>query len=197
MAAISGTVWFDQNGDGFLNNSERRMEEVKVRLYDQDFMILDTSFTDQSGLYRFTQLAPGGYFVQFGNPGGYSYSPFGSGGNSDLDSEVANMALGMTELIEFTATRDMDNVNAGLTILDNETAIISGRVWLDDNSNNILDVNEIGYSDLVISLHEDNGFFLDLTFTDENGNYSFENLPAGNYYIDFEHPLGFLSLIHI
>ena len=191
MAAISGTVWFDQNGDGFLNNSERRMEEVKVRLYDQDFMILDTSFTDQSGLYRFTQLAPGGYFVQFGNPGGYSYSPFGSGGNSDLDSEVANMALGMTELIEFTATRDMDNVNAGLTILDNETAIISGRVWLDDNSNNILDVNEIGYSDLVISLHEDNGFFLDLTFTDENGNYSFENLPAGNYYIDFEHPLGF------
>jgi len=191
LGAISGTVWFDENGDGFLNNSERRMEEVKVRLYDQDFMILDTSFTDDTGLYSFTQLIPGDYFIQFGNPGGYSYSPFNMGNNSDFDSEVANMALGMTELIEFTATRDMENVNAGLTILDNETAIISGTVWLDENFNNILDAGEEGYSDLAISLHEDNGFFLDLTFTDENGNYSFENLPADNYHLDFEQPLGF------
>jgi len=191
IAAINGSVWFDENQDGFMNNSEVKMKEVTVRLYDSNFNVIETIQTDLSGDYTFGNLTPGDYFIQFDSPSGYSYTSYSMGSNSDFDSEVFDMNVGMTQMIEFTAQGDLDHVNAGLVIIDDENASISGKVWIDENINNVEDLDEMGYRDLSVSIHDADGFFLDITFTDAAGRYRFENLTAGRYYLDFEQPLGF------
>ena len=73
MLSIGNLVWTDTNNDGFNNNGETGLNDIKVQLYSAgaddtkgtaDDILLDSTLTADGGLYLFDSLAPGEYFVK-------------------------------------------------------------------------------------------------------------------------------------
>ena len=64
-AATSGCVWYDDDGDGVLDQVEGGLEGVTVHLYrDSDGVLVSTQASSQDGSYRFSNLSAGEYIVQ-------------------------------------------------------------------------------------------------------------------------------------
>ncbi len=63
---------------------------------------------------------------------------------------------------------------------------IGDTVFEDTNKNGIQDAGEKGIANVSISLYETGK----LVKTDASGKYIFENLPAGNYNLKVERPVG-------
>lgn len=93
-AAIGDFVWEDKNADGIQDSDEPGIAGVTVKLLDAAGNILATTTTDHDGYYRFTDLRPGAYAVQFVAPDGYLISPQDQGGNDAADSD-ANPSSGL------------------------------------------------------------------------------------------------------
>lgn len=64
-------------------------------------------------------------------------------------------------------------------------ATLAGKVWLDENANDSLDLDESGLPDVTVLLHEADSSFLAVRISDEQGHYRFENLPPGEYFYVF------------
>ena len=63
---ISGIVWEDFNGDGIKQSSENTLADVKLNLYEKSSSgneLVDSTTSDSSGKYSFTDLKEGTYFV--------------------------------------------------------------------------------------------------------------------------------------
>lgn len=71
-------------------------------------------------------------------------------------------------------------------------ASVSGFVWEDQNTNGIQDAGEPGMPSIWVSVLNaaDLNQVIASQQTDANGNYSFANLPAGNYVVKFSNPGG-------
>ncbi|HEY66263.1 MAG TPA: hypothetical protein G4O02_17060 [Caldilineae bacterium] len=65
--SISGTVWFDRNGDGVRDPGEPGLVDVTIRLFAGNTQIASTT-TLGDGSYQFPSLPPGTYRVQEQNP---------------------------------------------------------------------------------------------------------------------------------
>jgi hypothetical protein len=76
---------------------------------------------------------------------------------------------------------------------------IGNYVWYDQNNDGIQDANESGINGVKVTLYDGNNQMLDMmtTMVDPNddkldGYYMFTNLAAGDYYLTFEYPLGYI-----
>lgn len=71
---------------------------------------------------------------------------------------------------------------------------LGDKVWLDADKDGIQDSSETAVSNVNVTLYQNacgaNGIVLGTTTTDANGNYSFGNLVAGNYFVKFTLPNG-------
>jgi hypothetical protein len=85
-----------------------------------------------------------------------------------------------------------DDLRTGLSKTSLSSITIDGKVWNDLNKNGIRNHNEPGIKELPVGLFDCGEKYIDLTHTDENGNYSFKNIPAGEYKIKFQTPEGFI-----
>jgi hypothetical protein len=65
-------------------------------------------------------------------------------------------------------------------------------VWNDINMNGIQDTSEFGIADVVVNLYDCYDTMFATTTTNDNGEYIFEELEAGDYYIEFELPDGYV-----
>lgn len=65
---------------------------------------------------------------------------------------------------------------------------IGDLVFEDSNGNGARDFNEPGIADVTVDLINRNGVIISRTMTDDNGNYLFERVPEGDYYIEFSYP---------
>ncbi|MBK9462532.1 MAG: carboxypeptidase regulatory-like domain-containing protein [Sphingobacteriales bacterium] len=54
-------------------------------------------------------------------------------------------------------------------------------LWNDTNGDGVQDPGETGIPGVTITLYDSNGDVIATTTTDDNGNYVFEGLPAGDY----------------
>ncbi|KAL7467650.1 hypothetical protein ACHAXS_007895 [Conticribra weissflogii] len=64
------------------------------------------------------------------------------------------------------------------------------RVWGDQNGNGLQDEGEDGIPDIVVCLFNITGHQITNTTTDENGDYNFEDVPPGFYYVEVQNPDG-------
>lgn len=87
-ASIGDFVWNDENQDGIQDPKEIGLSNVVVNLYNVDGDIIDTTVTDQDGLYAFYKLSPGEYYLEFITPTGYYFSPQDIGSNDSIDSDA-------------------------------------------------------------------------------------------------------------
>lgn len=82
----------------------------------------------------------------------------------------------------------------GLHVIENKQipgAKLGDKVWLDLNMNGIQDFNENGVSGVLVKLYDCNDNYISSTTTDGNGNYLFDNLMPGDYYVQFILPANY------
>jgi hypothetical protein len=69
---LSGLVFSDFNNDGEVNFGERAIEGVVIRLSDRFGTVTMTTTTNAQGIYEFTGLVSGQYYITEQQPAGYS-----------------------------------------------------------------------------------------------------------------------------
>lgn len=69
-------------------------------------------------------------------------------------------------------------------------AAIGDRVWEDLNANGIQDKGEPGVADVTVNVRDTDGNIVGTTTTDGNGNWLVDNLPPGDYTVEFIAPDG-------
>jgi uncharacterized repeat protein (TIGR01451 family) len=198
LVSIGDRVWLDANANGVQDNGEGSMENVQVKLLDEQGNPVDDPnnpgnpyvvTTDANGNYLFDNLMPGVYTVEVVPPAGYVIAPQNQGGDSTIDSDFSR-ATNRSQQITLNSGDHEVNVDAGLY----QPVGLGDTVWNDVNGDGILNNGEIGVENVTVSLLDGAGNPVDnpanpgtpyVVQTDANGNYLFENIPTGDYQVEF------------
>ena len=197
-ASVGDTVWLDANEDGVVDAGETPLADIEVRIYadtdgdgvlDPGDVLVQTTSTDSDGQYLFASLAgtataPVEYLVDVVE----TDPDFPSG--LELVSGGASPVTGI-----HAVTIDLE----GMSHLDadfgyNHAGQVGDLVYYDTDGDGTWDVGEEGVPDVSVMIFFDtsgNGAFdpgLDeivaATATDATGNYLFDKLPDGTYFVE-------------
>ncbi|HRX29803.1 MAG TPA: SdrD B-like domain-containing protein, partial [Saprospiraceae bacterium] len=185
---VEGIVFKDLNGDGIRGYGDYAIPNVLVELTDCNGNVVDATYTDSNGIYKFSGVQPGNYMVHFdisGLPEGCDFTLPNQGGNDNIDSDSNN--IGNTNCFVHQTGNVHPNIDAGLVPLSS----IGNRIWHDINGNGIQDSNEPGIGGVLVQLLNANGIIIETTTTDGNGYYLFDNLYFGYYSLVFATPVGY------
>ncbi|UJS26611.1 IPTL-CTERM sorting domain-containing protein [Thiothrix winogradskyi] len=200
-AAVSGSFWEDNNGDGLLTHGERPLMEIPVRLYTDpngdgdpaDGELVGTTSSNAGGDYGFSGLMPGTYVVVVTPPANYLPVTPNQGDDPNINSGVlADRSMPVT-------LESGDNVdkNGGFY----EVGSFGDRVWLDLNGNGKQDAGEPGIRDVTLALLDSAGKPVMnplnpeqpyRVVSDVNGEYRFDNLLPGQYFAQIDNLDGFV-----
>ena len=81
FAGVGDFAWHDLNRNGIQDNGESGLIDVIVNLYDYGDVLLGTSITTSAGMYSFTDVIPGDYYLEITLPACHSFSPQDQGTN--------------------------------------------------------------------------------------------------------------------
>lgn len=119
--AITGMAWLDANRDGKRDNTEEVLNGIKVQLFDVETKsLIKETTTDSQGVYRFTELKNGNYWVLFEYESNqYSLTAYQKDGVSNyLNSDVITKQITIDGVKRTVAMTDT------ITISDNGIANI-------------------------------------------------------------------------
>ena len=183
---VGDTIFFDEDGDGVQDAGEVGIPGVVVTIevdLDGDLTpdFTTTATTDQDGNYSFTNVPAGQVTVTVATPSGTNPTTNIDGVPGLDTSNTFALAAGETN-------NDQD---FGF----NGTGSIGDTVFYDVDGNGAQDGTDVGLPGVNVTLEIDfNGDgtvdHTVATTTDSNGNYSFANLPAGNYNVVVTQPAG-------
>ncbi len=196
VASVGDYVWLDIDGNGIQNTSEPGVQGILVTLY-QNAIPVSSTITKSDGHYVFTNLQPGAYTISFSNiPAFMEFTIQGVDSTSNEDSNP-NRFSGMTSSFNLDAGMHNATIDAGLRNIAKGT--IGNLVWHDFNQNGLQDSSEPGMPGVLVTLYDSDGItILANTITDGNGNYSFDNLNEGNYFIGLGNlPLGAVPTLQV
>src|SRR5690606_35171297 len=142
-----------------------------------------------SGQYLFENLYPGDYYVVFTLPAGKVGSgPCGGSDLSDSDPNRFAPNIGRTATTTLLPGENDMTRDAGVMMV----ASIGDRVWNDANDNGIQDDGELGVGGVTVQLYDSANTLIDTTTTNGSGQYLFNNLYPGDYYLVFTLPNGYV-----
>ena len=196
--SIGDFVWFDFNGDGLQDADEPGANDYLIRLYNgegEQVMMTTTNMSNgENGYYSFNDLSPGDYYIGLNMSFGTSVT-IDNAGDETIDSDVDNSnGPGTTSTI--TLISGDTNMDTDIGILSTPGSV-GNFLWIDNNGNGIQDNNEPGVNDVSVMLYDGNSNLINETITADNdegdaGYYLFENVTAGDYFIVFDLPEGYL-----
>ncbi len=64
VGILGDYIWHDSNVDGMQDQDELGIANVIIELLDSTMSAIDTTISDENGIYQFSQLAPGTYTVK-------------------------------------------------------------------------------------------------------------------------------------
>ncbi|MEL6887035.1 MAG: SdrD B-like domain-containing protein, partial [Pseudomonadota bacterium] len=190
--SIGDFVWEDDNADGIQDAGELGIAGVSVQLLDTDGNTLQTTTTNASGFYLFSDLSEDDYIVEFAAPASFYWSPQDSGSDDTVDSDV-NSATSQTAVISLAAGEEYTDADAGLYQNFSE---LGDHVFLDEDGDGIQDVGEPGVAGVTVNLLDDNGSIVETTTTDGTGFYHFLDLTPGDYQVHFVLPATYSYTAH-
>lgn len=186
-ASLGDRVWVDTDGDGVQDAGETGLDGVTVKLYTATGALVGSTTTAGGGLYLFSNLKPGRYIVEFVLPDGYEFTVPDQGSDDSLDSD-ADPVTGRTAEIALLSGQNDRTWDAGLVRL----ASLGDRVWLDANRNGVQDAGEVGMEGVTVHLYRSGGSVPEATtITGVDGDYLFNDLMPGDYFIEFVLPAGY------
>jgi len=177
---IGDKVWKDIDGDGIQDAGEAGVAGVIVTLSDCIGNVIRTETTDNNGSYLFDLLLPGNYQINFDISNlpescDFTYPNVGS----EFEDSDAN-SDGDTDCITLEAGEMNHDVDAGLIPL----AKVGNYVWEDCNGDGV-QTGEQGIGGIVVELYNHLGNFIARTTTNSTGQYLFDKLYPGQYYVKF------------
>lgn len=188
-AALGDYVFADANANGIQDAGESGISGVTVKLLDGSGNPTgQTTTTDSTGHYAFTNLMAGTYEVSFTAPSTYNFSPTGQG-TPATDSNPGQIAgsVGTTGPITLAIGQVDNTIDAGLY----QRAALGDYVFDDKNGNGIQDAGDSGVSGVTVNLLDSNGNPTgQTTTTDSAGHYGFSSLIPGVYEVQFVAPTG-------
>ncbi len=179
---LSGTVWSDADGDGVHDPEEAGIEGVPIYLCTDPASPCDPSSpnfvaqttTAADGSYSFGDLAPDNYVVTVGA------APSGSQTGDPDESGTCTVCDGTTTTaVTLNAGESVTGIEYGYQ--DTSLADVFGTVFNDTDTDGIQDGTEAGIGGVTLELLDDTGAVIATTVTDSNGDYSFPDLPDGDY----------------
>ncbi|KAM9953660.1 hypothetical protein ACTFIR_008747 [Dictyostelium discoideum] len=188
--AIGDFVFIDSNRDGLYQSStETPAEGVKVVLSQSGHLVADT-LTDSKGHYVFDNLQTGVYDIAFIIPPGYQVT------SSSSDNKASS--LGLVSSIDLSFNDDQvtpvnPSIDGPLKASFIDRTIDAGLVrplftigthsWIDENNNLIDDDISNGLPNITMTLinNAEGGKVVQTVSTDSKGQYSFTNVPEGDY----------------
>lgn len=180
-SSIGDKVWNDANQNGIQDNGELGISGVTVELYNCNNNLISSTTTDNNGNYLFSNLNPGDYYIKVVLPAGYFFSPQDQSSNDAIDSDV-DTQNGRSICTTLSPGENDLTWDAGMY---QPKSSIGDKVWNDTNKNGIQENGEIGVSGVEVKLYDCGNNFISSTVTDNNGNYLFDNLTPGDYYVKF------------
>ncbi|MCP4127395.1 MAG: hypothetical protein GY753_10070, partial [Gammaproteobacteria bacterium] len=188
--SLGDFVWYDSDQDGVQEDGETGISGVTVKLINPDTGEVSlTKVTDDSGYYKFINLAPGDYVVEFELPEGYSFTDQGQGTDEAGDSD-ADTTTGRTGTVTLSAGENNLTVDAGM--ITPALASLGDYVWYDADQDGIQGAGELGISGVTVKLINPVTSTVILTTpTDGSGYYGFGSLMPGDYAVEFELPEGY------
>ncbi|MFZ4633499.1 MAG: SdrD B-like domain-containing protein, partial [Saprospiraceae bacterium] len=195
-ASIGNYVWEDVNWNGIQDNNEPPIPNVVVVLDGIDVngnVVNATQTTDGNGLYLFNNLWPGNYKLSFVTPA--NYVPTNA---NDTDATEANDSDAEPNMGGMTVTETLIAGENNLTYDAGyyRPASIGNYVWLDKDADGDQEGGEPGIQGVKVTLTGTTGQgnnVMEMTTTDVNGEYLFDNLVPGNYKLTFATPAGLVT----
>ena len=187
LANLSGVIWFDQNINGMIDESEFPLSNIPVLLFTCNGQFINAVVSQSNGSFVFNNVPNGSYkiYVSFANAGNF----FSFTIQNDFTDNHVNES-GYSECI--IANDGSFELNAGLTIFP----IIGDRVWEDLNGNGLQNVDEPGIAGVTVEAFSDE-ILVASTTTNSEGNYFFNTLLPGNDYFRFLAPDAYISTKHL
>lgn len=188
---IGDYVWLDSNRNGLQDSDEQGLAAVTVNLYE-DQTLLATTHTNVDGYYTFTNLkTPRTYRLEFILPSDeYLYTAANvidtstqARGNSRAivteNPQVASIDVNLE------ANHKAMFYDAGVTYAPSS---IGDRIWFDQDQISLQNSNSLPLANITLHLYKvtDVETRIQTTISDENGNYQFNNLDPGIYYIQID-----------
>lgn len=206
-ASIGNFVWSDTSQDGIQDDDERGVPGIRVELFEagdddtvnnSDDSKRSETTTDASGNYSFENLPAGRYFLRFHSIDGAEFTQQAAGDDEGLDSNV-DPETGFTGIIDLAESETNNSVDAGMIPSeDPRNAIVGNRVWYDFITNGNQDFFERwGFRNLGVMLVDagpdgqagtSDDQVVATRRTSSRGFYNFRNLPAGDYFVQFQRP---------
>lgn len=190
LATIGDKIWNDLNGNGLQNNGEPGINNVTVNLHrTADDAIIATTTSNLSGIYSFTNILPGNYFISMVLPSIYQPTIINNTNPSSNSDITGSNGPNTTDVFTLTAGVNNLNLDAGFYIC----ARICGFMYYDGNFSNTLSINENGINGLQVRLWriaDGDTLLYSQVFTgpkpgspSDDGYYEF-CVPPGRYYIE-------------
>lgn len=177
--SVSGFLWSDDNEDGMQTSGEAGVSDVEVLLLNTSGEYVADTLTDEYGHYSFSGVSVGDYIVRFGSLTNHGYTTLDNGSDgtdSDADEETGWTA-------EFSVTDSQTSyLDAGYVVT---AGSLAGWVWTDTDEDGVADAGESGASGVFVQVLDGSSDLVAETYTNEEGNYSFDGLAPGNYTLEF------------
>lgn len=171
--SITGTVYADTNLNGGLDSADTPIGGVQVALQSPAGVVIATTTTNSSGVYRFDNVAAGSYVVAETQPAGYGSGP-----------EHADNLVSVT----------VANVTPAPINFGERIGSIAGAVYNDSNRDGHRDPTEPPIRGVTVQLQgtDANGLAVSrTTVTASDGSFKFSNVVGGTYALIETQPAGY------
>ncbi|MFC1748600.1 carboxypeptidase regulatory-like domain-containing protein [Pseudomonadota bacterium] len=156
--SIQGVVSSEDGG--------RSVAGASVSVFSHDYKRIESIITDDEGSYMLRALPSGDYYLRANSDGFVSEAYDG-----DVCLDNSGCELSQSQAVSVSPGNAATDINFSLI----KAASISGAVTLTDSTSSA--------SGATVKLYSENGQHLKSTHADEHGNYQFENLLGGEYYL--------------
>jgi len=178
--SIGNYVWEDRNTNGIQDIGENPLSGIRIILNSDDGNQIAETVSDANGFYQFINLVPDEYFLTVIITDDMTFTTADSG-SDDLDSDISGiLGTGTSDYFIVGAGENKDDLDIGLIIWND----IIGVIWDDLDADGIREIGEPFLAGVELTLRDGMGNIVRSETTDNSGNYSFEDLPRAEYFVE-------------